>query len=149
MKKILLILTFLVVGCGYQPIYLKTDEQIFKFSKILIQKDDEISKKIVNLISFTEDETDENLNELVLNSSYEIIEAAKDSSGKVVSYRSKILVNIKIMDKKETIKERNFLDESVYSTKQNKFDLIQYQKQIQNNLIKKIVRDINIYLNLK
>jgi hypothetical protein len=53
------------------------------------------------------------------------------------------------MDKKETIKERNFLDESVYSTKQNKFDLIQYQKQIQNNLIKKIVRDINIYLNLK
>jgi nucleoside recognition membrane protein YjiH len=56
MKKILLILTFLIVGCGYQPIYLKTDEQIFKFSKILIQKDDEISKKIVNLISFTEDE---------------------------------------------------------------------------------------------
>lgn len=149
MKKILLILTFLIVGCGYQPIYLKTDEQIFKFSKILIQKDDEISKKIVNLISFTEDETVENLNELVLNSSYEIIEAAKDSNGKVVSYRSKILVNIKIMDKKETIKERNFLDESVYSTKENKFDLIQYQKQIQNNLIKKIVRDINIYLNLK
>ena len=149
MKKILLILTFLIVGCGYQPIYLKTDEQIFKFSKILIQKDDEISKKIVNLISFKEDEADENLNELVLNSSYEIIEAAKDSNGKVVSYRSKILVNIKIVDKKETIKERNFLDESVYSTKENKFDLIQYQKQIQNNLIKKIVRDINIYLNLK
>lgn len=149
MKKILLILTLLIVGCGYQPIYLKTDEQIFKFSKILIQKDDEISKKIINLISFKEDEADENLNEIVLNSSYEIIEAAKDSNGKVVSYRSKILVNVKIMDNKEIIKEKNFLDESVYSGKKNKFDLIQYQKQIQNNLIKKIVRDINIYLNLK
>ena len=149
MKKILLILTLLIVGCGYQPIYLKTDEQIFKFSKILIQKNDEISKKIINLISFKEDEADENLNEIVLNSSYEIIEAAKDSNGKVVSYRSKILVNIKIMDNKEIIKEKNFLDESVYSAKENKFDLIQYQKQIQNNLIKKIVRDINIYLNLK
>jgi hypothetical protein len=149
MKKILIILTLLMVGCGYQPIYLKTDEQVFKFSKILILKNDEISRKIINLISLEEVETDENLNEIALNSSYEIIEVAKDSNGKVVSYKSKIIVNVKITDKKKIIKERNFLAESVYSTKENKFDLIQYQKQIQNNLIKKIVRDINIYLNLK
>ena len=101
MKKILIILTLLMVGCGYQPIYLKTDEQVFKFSKILILKNDEISRKIINLISLKEVETDENLNEIALNSSYEIIEVAKDSNGKVVSYKSKIIVNVKITDKKK------------------------------------------------
>ena len=53
------------------------------------------------------------------------------------------------MNNNETIKKRNFFEEFSYNTKKNKFDLVQYQKQIQDNLIKEVIRDINIYLNLK
>ena len=53
------------------------------------------------------------------------------------------------MNNNETIKERNFFEEFSYNTKKNKFDLIEYQKTIQNDLISQVIRDINIYLNLK
>jgi len=149
MKKILLLLIFLITSCGYQPIYLNSNPQNFKFSKILIQGNNDINKAITNSIPFEEVETDQSLDTLMLNSSYNVIEAAKNSKGQVEAYRSKIIVNIKIMKDKETIKERSFFEEFSYNTKKNKFDLVQYQKQIQNNLIKEIVRDINIYLNLK
>jgi hypothetical protein len=85
----------------------------------------------------------------MLDSSYNIIETAKNSKGQVESYRSKIFVSVKIMNNKETIKERNFFEEFSYNAKKNKFDLVQYQKQIQDNLINNVIRDINIYLNLK
>ena len=149
MKKILLFLILLIASCGYQPIYLNSNTQNFKFSKILIQGNNKINKAITNSISFEEVETDQSLGTLMLNSAYNIIETAKNSKGQVESYRSKIIVNLKIMKDNETIKERSFFEEFSYNTKKNKFDLVQYQKQIQNNLIKEVVRDINIYLNLK
>ena len=149
MKKILLLLMLLIASCGYQPIYLNSNTQNFKFSKISIQGNNKINKAITNSISFEEVETDQSLDTLILNSSYNVIETAKNSKGQVEAYRSKIIVNIKIMKDKETIKERSFFEEFSYNTKKNKFDLVQYQKQIQNNLTKEVIRDINIYLNLK
>lgn len=149
MKKILIILILLITSCGYQPIYLNSDIQKLKFSKILIQGNSEINKAIFNSISFEEIETDQSLGELMLNSSYDIIETAKNSKGQVESYRSKIFVSIKLMNNNEIIKEKKFFKEFSYSSKKNKFDLVQYQKQIKNNLIKEVVRDINIYFNLK
>tara|TARA_B100000902_G_scaffold384394_1_gene424491 strand:+ start:697 stop:1146 length:450 start_codon:yes stop_codon:yes gene_type:complete len=149
MKKILLLLILLMVSCGYQPIYLNSDTQNFKFSKILTKGNNEINKVITNSISFEEIDTDQSLGELVLDSSYNIIETAKNSKGQVESYRSKIFVNVKIINNNETIKERDFFEEFSYSSKKNKFDLVQYQKQIQDNLIKEVIRDIIIYLNLK
>jgi len=149
MKKIFLLVILLITSCGYQPIYLNSDKQNFKFSKVSIQGNDNINRKIINLISFEEDEADQSLNELVLNTSYDITETAKNSKGQVESYRSKIFVNLKILSKNNTVKERNFFEEFSYNTKKNKYDLIQYQKQIQNNLIEEVIRDINIFLNLK
>ena len=149
MKKILFLLILFTASCGYQPIYLNSEKQNFKFSKISIQGNEEINKKIINSMSFEEDDTDKSLNQLILNSYYEILETAKNSKGQVESYRSKIFVTLKIRENKEIIKERDFFNEFSFNTKKNKFDLIQYQKQIQNNLIKEIIRDINIYLNLK
>tara|TARA_B100001057_G_scaffold418004_1_gene436988 strand:- start:1128 stop:1577 length:450 start_codon:yes stop_codon:yes gene_type:complete len=149
MKKIFLLIILLITSCGYQPIYLNSDNQNFKFSRVSIQGNDEINKKIINLMSFKEDEADQSLYELALNTSYDIKETAKNSKGQVESYRSKISVNLKILSKNNTVKERNFFKEFSYNTKKNKYDLIQYQKQIQNNLIEEIVRDINIFLNLR
>lgn len=149
MKKIFLLIILLITSCGYQPIYLNSDNQNLKFSRVSIQGNDEINKKIINLMSFKEDEADQSLYELALNTSYDIKETAKNSKGQVESYRSKISVNLKILSKNNTVKERNFFKEFSYNTKKNKYDLIQYQKQIQNNLIEEIVRDINIFLNLR
>jgi hypothetical protein len=149
MKKILIFLILLIASCGYQPIYLNSDTRDIKFSKVFTQGNDEINKEITNSISLKEIGTDQSLDELILNSSYNIIETAKNSKGQVESYKSKIFVSLKITNNDETIKKRDFFEEFSYNAKKNKFDLVQYQKQIKKNLIREIIRDINIYLNLK
>ena len=149
MRKIFILIVLFTYSCGYQPIYLNSDTQNFEFSKVLIQGNDEINKVITNSISLKEVETDQSLDELILNSSYNIIETAKNSKGQVESYKSKIFVSLKIMNNNETIKKRNFFEEFSYNAKKNKFDLVQYQKQIKENLMREVIRDINIYLNLK
>ena len=149
MKKILLFLILLITSCGYQPVNLNSNIQNLKFSKILIEGNNEINKVITNSISFEEVKTDQTLDELILNSSYSVQETAKNSKGQVESYRSKIFVSLKIMNNNEIIKARDFIEEFSYNAKKNKFDLVQYQNQIKNNLIKEVIKDINIYLKLK
>ena len=58
MKKILLFLILLITSCGYQPVNLNSNIQNLKFSKILIEGNNEINKVITTSISFEEDDTD-------------------------------------------------------------------------------------------
>ena len=95
MKKILIFLILLIASCGYQPIYLNSDTQKLKFSKILIQGNNKINKAIFNSISFEEIETDKSLGELMMNSSYDIIETAKILKAKLNLINQKFLLVLK------------------------------------------------------
>ena len=48
-----------------------------EFSKITIEGDPNISKKIINSLSLKENEFNDTLNDLLINSSYEIRETSK------------------------------------------------------------------------
>ena len=57
-------------------------------------------------------------------------------------------VNIKIKKaNNENIQNKNFVKEFTYNNKKNKFDLVEYQGSIKDDLIDKIISDIIIYLN--
>ena len=51
-------------------------------------------------------------------------------------------------DKNIIVKSKNFTSSFSYSNTKNKFDLQQYQKNIEENLIIKIADEIIIFLNL-
>ena len=55
----------------------------------------------------------------------------------------KILLN----KKSETLKQKEFNSSFTYNNLENKFDLSEYQKNIEKNLINKMVEEIFIYLN--
>ena len=44
------------------------------------------------------------------------------------------------------MKDKNFISDFTYNNKENKFDLSQYQKEIEENLINKIIEKIYIFL---
>jgi len=100
MKKFLLIFAVILTSCSYQPIYIKKSLQNVEFSKITIEGDPNISKKIINSLSLKENEFNDTLNDLLINSSYEIRETSKNTKGQVLSYRSIIVVNLVINNKK-------------------------------------------------
>mgnify|MGYP006094925647 FL=1 len=149
MKKFLLIFAVILTSCSYQPIYIKKSLQNVEFSKITIEGDPNISKKIINSLSLKENEFNDTLNDLLINSSYEIRETSKNTKGQVLSYRSIIVVNLVINNKKNTILNKKFLKDFSYPNKDNKFELVQYQNNVKNNLINKMIEDIILFINLQ
>ncbi len=149
MKKFLLIFIFFLTSCNYQPIYVNKNLNNVEFSKITFEGEKDINRKIINSLSFKENEFNDTLNSLLIESSYEIQETSKNSKGQVQSYRSMIIVNLMINNKKETILKKNFLKDFSYANKDNKSELIQYQNDVKNNLINKIIEDITLFINLQ
>jgi len=148
MKKILLIFIFLLSQCGYHPIFVNENINNMEFYKITHNGDAEINRKILGSLSFKENKLKNTLNSLLINSSFEVIETSKNSKGQVETYRSKIVLNLIISNKKEIITNKNFTKEFSYNVKNNKFELVRYQNEIKDNLIDKIIEDLILYMSL-
>ena len=149
MKKFLLILIFFTSCCGYQPIYISKNLKNLEFYNINTEGENKINRKIINTISIKENKTNELLNELLLKSSFKVEATSKNKKGQIKSYRSSIFVNLSINKNKNTIKNKLFSEELVYNTKDNKFELIEYQADIKDDLTNKIIEEIILFLNLE
>ncbi len=147
-KKILIVLIILTTSCGYQPIYLNKNIKNFEFNKIITEGDNNINKQIINSIGLKESIYDEKLNTLQIKSSYTIEETSKNSKGQVDTYRSRISIDIVIKKNKEIVKNKNFVETFLYNKKENKFELSNYQSDIKDNLINKILEEIILFLNM-
>ena len=148
MKKFLLVFIFLLSQCGYQSIYLNKNLNNLEFYKITHEGDAEINRKILGSLSFKENNLKDSLDNLLINSSFQVIETSKNSKGQVESYKSRIVLNLVISNKKETTTNKSFVKEFSYNVKNNKFELVRYQNEIKDNLINKIIEDIILFLSI-
>tara|TARA_Y100000389_G_scaffold149357_1_gene148666 strand:- start:3254 stop:3700 length:447 start_codon:yes stop_codon:yes gene_type:complete len=148
MKKILILILFLTTACGYQPIYFGKNTNDFNFNKITLIGNKKINNNIVTTLNFKLQNTKDSKDEVILNSNINISETSKNSKGQVATYRTTIKVNLKIKDDNNLIKDKDFLKSFSYNNLENKFDLVKYQKDIENSLTKKIIEELIIYLSL-
>mgnify|MGYP001225851118 CR=1 FL=1 len=148
MKKIVLILVLFISSCGYQPIYINKNLKNLEFFNITLEGDNDVNRKIISSLSLKENKSDKSLNELLLKSSFKTEEILKNSKGQVESYRSSISVNWLIVKDKKIIKRKNFIEDFTYSNLENKFELIEYQNEIKDNIINKIMEEIILFTNL-
>lgn len=148
MKKILLILILLLSNCGYQPIYTNKNLVEFEFSNVEFIGEKDINRLILNSLSIKE-KSDKNLNELLVKSDLEIEETSKDSKGKVQTYRMIIDLELSIIKNKEILKKKIIKESFSYNNQNNKFELIEYETEIKENIVKKIIEEISLYLNLQ
>ena len=149
MKKILLIFILFTSSCGYQAIYSQQESKELLFSQIILVGDQEVNRRIVNALSIKEDQMSLSSRVLDLNSIFEISETSKNSKGQVNSYRTTLIVKLEIKENEKILKEKRFFQDFTYNNTDNKFDLVEYQSEIRNNLINKIIEDIIIFINIK
>ncbi len=147
-KKLILTSLIFVISCGYQPIYVNKSLKNIEFSKITIEGDKAVNRKIIDFLSIKENKLDDRLGELLIKSTYTIEELSKNSKGQVISYKSKIVVKLKIQLDEKIIKDINFDEDFVYNNRDNKFELVEYQNEIKKNIINKILDEIIIKLNV-
>ena len=149
MKKILIIIFFLISACGYQPIY-KVNKEItkIKIKEVKFSGDQEISKEVFLQLPFIIEKNDD-LNTLIIESKKIISETSKNQKGQTTSYRTSLNINLKLTNlENKTITEKKLKKEFSYDTKKDKFKLKRYQKQIEKDLINKISKEVIIFLNL-
>tara|TARA_Y100000287_G_scaffold127716_1_gene103200 strand:+ start:554 stop:1003 length:450 start_codon:yes stop_codon:yes gene_type:complete len=148
MKKTIFILFIFIASCGYKPIYLNNNLKNIEYNKINIDGEIEIGKKIINSLSLRENTSNKQLSDLTLFSSFKIDEIAKNSKGQTETYRSSIVVSVKIIDDQKIIKNKTFSDDFTYNKKNNKFELTEYQEDVKNQLVNRIIEDLILFLNM-
>ena len=149
MNKIIIILFFFVTSCGYQPIYVNKNSSDLTFKKVELIGDKEINRRIASIISIKEDSNEEKLDDLLLKSRENIFETSKDSKGRVTTLKTIVEIELIILNENQIVKERVFNESFSYNNKNNKFDLAEYQVEVKNNLVDKIIEQMNIFLSLR
>ena len=76
-----------------------------------------------------------------ISSKKEKIVVSKNKNGDPEIYELKIFVNVLVKDKQKT-----FLGKQVYNNTENKFELNEYEIQIENQIIIKMIDEIIIFL---
>lgn len=147
MIRIILIIIFLLSGCGFEPIYVNTNIKNLEFQKISYIGDNYINRKITNNLKLIEKESDPTLDKIEILSNYKITETSKDSKGNIETYLSSVSVELNITSKDNQIIKRIFNKDISYSNRENKFALVSYQKEIQITLLNEIIKEILLFLN--
>ena len=152
LKKIITTLSFfLLLSCGYEPMY----------SKKQINSNYNFSINIINLIGdnkvnqILKNKLTKNLNkgkkstELNLNLDSRVVKTvtSKDKKGNPIRFSIKIMINLEVFESKTLKGKTNFERNFEYNNKSNKFDLLQYEKNIKGNLISELSNEIINYLN--
>jgi|TARA_B110000438_G_scaffold303727_1_gene366799 outer membrane lipopolysaccharide assembly protein LptE/RlpB len=146
-KKILLLIFFIIVAaCNYEPLYSKKNIN-FSITKIEFKDESKITSLLKNnLDNYINKENKENNYNLNIETTKNITTTSKDEKGNPKSYSMEIMIKAKIVNNNKQIKEKNFKETFNYSTEENKFNLSQYEKDIEETLINKVSKNLILYL---
>ena len=148
MKKniIILLLIATLTSCGYEPIYLKKNSVDLSIKEYKLLGDKAINRNIVSLLNLKKSNKKNSWYTLKLNSRKLIESVAKDKAGDTTIFRLTLSIELILSEDDNLVKEKNFITSFTYNNTKNKFDLLQYQKTIEKNLIDKLSEEIIIFL---
>ena len=152
LKKIITTLSFfLLLSCGYEPIYSKkqiNNNYNFSINTINLIGDNKVNQILKNKLK-KKSNKEEISTEFNLNLNSRIVKnvTSKDKKGNPKRFSIKIIINLGVFENEILKGKKNFEEKFEYNNRSNKFDLKQYEKNITDNLISKLSDKINSYLN--
>ena len=145
-KSILLILLFFILAnCGFEPIY-SSKKSNFNIGEIKITNKNRFNAIIENNLRNISNNESQNTFDLIINSERKKIVSSKDAKGNPQLLTMIISVEVQIIKNNVIKNTKNFSKNFSYSNNSNKFGLAQYEKDIEKNLINKIIENIKTYL---
>ncbi|WP_440924342.1 hypothetical protein [Candidatus Pelagibacter sp.] len=146
--KYLFIFLFLL-SCGYSPIYQTNKEINLKLGTINYSGDKVIGREIAKGLEKFKKSNSLNILDANFDVTKKEIIVTKDKKGDPSSFRTTIEMNLELSyQKNNKVFTRNFIEERTYDSMENKFELTKYKNNLENNMIFKILGDINIFFNI-
>ena len=149
-KKIISILTFfLLFSCGFEPIYSKKkleNKYNFTITSIGFSGKNSINQNLKNnLVNYINIKEKPIKYELVINSSIIKTITSKNKKGNPEIFYTKIVINVDVIEA-DKLKSKTIFEEGFeYKNKSNKFELNQYEKNIQKQPTGHLCPVINQY----
>ena len=145
-KSILLILLFFILAnCGFEPIY-SSKKSNFNIGEIKITSKNKFNSIIKNNLKNISNNESQNKFDLIINSEKKRIISTKDTKGNPELLTMIISIEVQIVKDNVIKNKKSFSENFSYSNNSNKFSLAQYEKDIEKNLINKMIENINTYL---
>ena len=146
MKKLLSIyLLILLTACSsYTPIY-TTNQINFYIDKIEIENDNKLTRKIIKKLKPYTIKNEKQSITLKLNLKKQESIIMKDAKGDPASFEVKVNLKVNIKSKNND-KELNFEEKFNFNNKSNKFELNQYKKTMETNVLNKIFESLILEL---
>ena len=143
MKKIsLLVIIILIYGCGYSPLYISGKNDLF-LNLVNIKGDFDLNTYIKNDFKIASDENSLNVFDINVETKYEKIILAKDSTGDATDYRLDFNVKFTILSENKEISYK----ESFKIKKNNqKFEQSNYEREIKRNFSQIVNDKLVLYL---
>jgi len=148
MKKLKYIfILFLLLSCGYTPIYQAEQNLNLKLNEISYSGDKKLGRSIIKSLQKLKDNKSINIFDLDFVSSKSEIVVSKDKKGNISTYKMVLVVNFNLKNRDNNrVFSKEFAKETNYNSMNNKFELSQYKLNLEKNLTTQILQDINIFL---
>ena len=146
--RVLFLLLFLLSSCGYQPLYSKKEDFKFIVKELELIGNENINKRVISALSIKIDKEKYKINKIKLENKKSIIETSKDKQGKPESYKMVIDFKLSIIDKENNLTEKIISEEFSYKNKDNKFNLSEYEINLEENLVNNIIDQISIFASI-
>ena len=144
-----LFIFFFLLSCGYTPIYQTDQNSKIRLDMINYSGDKKLGRSITKGIERLKNNKSDNIYDLNLIGSKKEGVASKDKKGNISTYKMLIEVDFNLESKENNkIFSKKFIKETTYNSMNNKFELSQYELNLEKNMISQILQDINIYLNI-
>ena len=144
MKKILTIIfiSFLLNSCSYKSILVDKTSN-FSIKELKILNDDRTSRYIAK--NLQEYQKSEGIYSVTIESNYRKDISSKNKKGNPETFSMQLVVNLSIASDDKVLKN-SFKEVVNYNNNESKFKLKTYENNLKNNLLEKILQDINIYV---
>ena len=146
-KSLILLLICFLFGCGYEPLYLKKNNLDIPIKSWEFNGDKNINRMISAQLKSLQNNDKKMGYDAKINSTKLLEVVSKDSSGNPSIYRFSVMVNLKLLDNQSIIKQRDFDKSFTFNDNENKFELTQYKKNIEMNLVNEIAEKIFIFVS--
>ena len=147
MKKILFALTLFLTSCGYQAVN-KIDKTNFVVSKYDFLGNSQVNKILKR--NFDRNKKNDNLQnefEIIVNSKLIKSNNSKNRAGEVTNLTIQIIVDLEISQYGKKIKNLSLAESNNYNNNDNKFELNQYEIEIEKQIIDDLIEEVILYFS--
>ena len=150
-KKIIIVLNFfLLLSCGFEPIYLKKENMIgqnFTINNIGFSGDNNINQNLKNsLKNYINVKGKQKEYDLIIDSSSKKIITSKNEKGNPDIFYTEVIVKMDVLNNNKIKSKKTFSEGFEYKNKSGKYELKKYERTIQKNLTNKISQEIIKFL---